>query len=670
MGFLTQAFERRALGLDPRWGRVLGLGAGGETSAGVEVTPDTSLSYSAVFACVRVIAEDVSSLSLMLYRRLARGKERAVEHPLYRLLHDMPNPEMTSQELRETLTGHVALWGNGYAEIERDRGGRVMGLWPLRPDRMRVRRERGRLVYEYRVGGETVTLDGARVMHLRGLGGNGIVGYSPIALQRNAVGLGLATEEFGARFFANGARPGLVLSHPGQLPPAAQENLRQSWSQQHEGLSRAHRIAVLEEGMTITQIGIPPEDAQFLETRRFQALEIARIFRVPPHMIGDLERATFSNIEHQAIQYVDGTLLPWLRRWEMRIGADLLSEAEKKTLFAEHLVDGKLRGDTVTRYQAYMTGRQGGWLSVNDIRERENMNPVVGGDEYLQPLNMVAAGEQGSGGAGGEEGARGLGAGEERTLSLALSQGARGQEWRAVGAGRRRLQKRWAGRLGEAGRRLMRREAEDIRAQAAALGMRAGEQGGRGEGEKGRERRDAASELGRWLDEYYRERKPKIAGALAEVGRRYAGAVARAAMAEVGLEDEPELDGFVEAYAENYAGRHAGKASKRVRAALMEDDALEALEEELGLWEEERPAEMGQQESVRLGNATAKVVFVAAGVTKLVWDSQGTACSFCARMDGVVVGIEDEFSDGEMGSSVGHPPLHRGCQCQIVASYE
>jgi HK97 family phage portal protein len=667
MGVLSRVFERRALDWDPKWARVVGLGGGAETSAGVEVTPNSSLTYSAVFACVRVLAEDVGSLSLLLYRRLGRGKERAADHSLYRILHDAPNPEMTSQELRETLTGHVSLWGNGYAEIERDNGGRVIGLWPLRPDRVRPRRVEGRLVYEVRVGGETVVLEAWRVMHLRGLGSNGIVGYSPIALQRNAVGLGLATEEFGSRFFANGARPGLVLTHPGQLGAEGQENLRRSWGRQHEGLSRAHRIAVLEEGMTITQIGIPPEDAQFLETRRFQALEIARIFRVPPHMIGDLERATFSNIEHQAIQYVDGTLLPWLRRWELRIGADLLSEGEKKTLFAEHLVDGKLRGDTVTRYQAYMTGRQGGWLSVNDIRERENMNPVEGGDEYLQPLNMVAAGEQGSGGAGGEEGARGLGAGEERTLSLALSQGARGQEWRAVGAGRRRLQKRWAGRLAEAGRRLMRREAEDIRAQAAALGMRAGEQGGRGEGEKGRERRDAASELSRWLDEYYAGRKGEIARAMGEIGGRYAEEVAAAAAREVGLEELPELVAFVEAYAAAYAGRHAGKASKRVRAALADEDAAEALEEELALWEDERPAEMGHQESVRMGNATAKVVFVAAGVTKLVWDSQGTACSFCAQMDGVVVGIDEGFGDEELGSSVGHPPLHRGCKCQILA---
>ena len=668
MGFLTRAFasERRALDWDPKWGRVLGLGGGSETSAGVEVTPDSSLTYSAVFACVRVIAEDVASLSLLLYRRLARGKERAVEHPLYRLLHDMPNPEMTSQELRETLTGHVALWGNGYAEIERDRGGRVMGLWPLRPDRVRVRRREGRLVYEVRVGGETVVLDGSRVMHLRGLGSNGIVGYSPVALQRNAVGLGLATEEFGARFFANGARPGVVLTHPGQLSVEGRENLRSSWSRQHEGLSRAHRVAVLEEGMTITQIGIPPEDAQFLETRRFQALEVARIFRVPPHMIGDLERATFSNIEHQAIQYVDGTLLPWLRRWEMRIGADLLSEGERGTLFAEHLVDGKLRGDTVTRYQAYMTGRQGGWLSVNDIRERENMNPVEGGDEYLQPLNMTPAG-----GVDGVDGVDG-----ERTLSLALShrergrealaQGARGrEERRRVGAGRRRLQREWAGRLGEAGRRLMRVEAEDIRARAAELGLRKNPlpnplPGGEGT----RVERRQVEELSRWLDEYYAERKGVIAGAMVEVGRRYAAAVARAAMVEVGLEDEPELEGFVEAYAEGYAGRHAGKASKRVRRALGEEDAWAALEEELGLWDEERPGEMGQQESVRLGNATAKVVFVAAGVTRLVWDSQGSACEFCARMDGVVVGIDEAFGDEELGSSVGHPPLHRGCACQ------
>ena len=647
MGFLTQAFERRALDWNPRWGRLMGLGGGSETSAGVDVTPDSSLTYSAVFACVRVIAEDVSSLSLLLYRRLARGKERAVEHPLYRLLHDMPNPEMTSQELRETLTGHVSLWGNGYAEIERDRAGRVTALWPLRPDRMRVRRTQGRLVYEYRLADTTVTLDAAQVMHLRGLGSNGIVGYSPVALQRNAVGLGLATEEFGSRFFANGARPGLVLSHPGQLSPAAQDNLRESWSRKHEGLSQAHRIGILEEGMTITQIGIPPEDAQFLETRRFQALEIARIFRVPPHMIGDLDRATFSNIEHQAIQYVDGTLLPWLRRWEMRIWADLLSDQERAQLFAEHLLDGKLRGDTLTRYQAYMTGRQGGWLSVNDIRERENMNPVEGGDEYLQPLNMTPVGEE----EGGDAGSRAV-------VSRSMGQ-TREERGRKAAGGRRKLQKQWAGRLGEVGKRLMQAEAGEIRRQAEAIGLR---------GAAGRERRDAAGELSRWLDAYYERRKPQIAGALAEVGQRYARAAAAAAAQEVGLEELPELEAFVDAYAEAYAGRHAGKASKRVRSALAEEDALEALEDELALWEDERPEEMGREESVRMGNAAAKVAYVAAGVTTLRWVSSGGACPFCSKMDGVIVGIEEAFDGGEeLGSTVGHPPLHRGCECQIVA---
>lgn len=361
-------------------------------------TPAESLSLPAVYACIRVLAESVASLPLITYRvRRDGARERAANHYLYPMLRRQANPEMTAFELEELLTSHCAGWGNAYAEIVVDGAGRVAELWPLRPDRMVVRRHNGLLEYLYTwPNGRQEVFPAWRVHHRRALGGDGIVGYSPLRLAMLAVALGMATEEFGARFFANGARPGLIVTHPGALKDQAWERLKDSWKEESQGVANAHRVKILEEGMKVEQIGVPPEEAQFLQTRTFQAQEIARIFRVPPHKIGLLENATFSNIEHQAIEFVTDTLRPWLIRFEQAIWRDMLSQTDQESIYVEYLVDGLLRGDLASRYNAYAIGRQWGWLSVNDIRRLENMDPVKNGDVYLQPLNMAAAGTPGA----------------------------------------------------------------------------------------------------------------------------------------------------------------------------------------------------------------------------------------------------------------------------------
>lgn len=393
MGFLTKLFAFHPSQEPPGWFN--SMFSAWATASGISVTPETALSTTAVFACIRVLAESVASLPLIMYRRLdARSKEKAPDHPLYTLLHNQPNPEMTSLEFRETLMGHLGGWGNAYADIELDGSGRVMALWPLLPNKIeKISRENGELIYHYRVpdsvGGEVRKLRGEQVFHLRGLGSNGIVGYSPIQLHRQAIGLAQATEAFGASFFGNGALPGLVLEHPGELSKDAHDRLTESWNEAHSGINRAHRMAILEEGMKVEKIGIPPEDAQFIQTRKFQVNEIARIYRIPPHFVGDLEHATFSNIEHQGIEFVVHTLRPWLVRWEQSIWSKLLLPRERDEFFAEFNADGLLRGDIASRYTAYATGRNGGWLSRNDIREKENMNSIPGGDDYLTPLNMT-----------------------------------------------------------------------------------------------------------------------------------------------------------------------------------------------------------------------------------------------------------------------------------------
>ena len=372
----------------------------GRTTSGKTVNERTALQTTAVYACVRILSETIASLPLHVYRYTEGGKAKDTEHVLYTLLHDEPNPDMTSFVFRETLMSHLLIWGNAYAQILRDRSGQVIGLYPLLPDQMSVHRsEKGKLFYVYNRYEEdnpnfqekgSIVLSQEEVLHIPGLGFDGLIGYSPIALAKNAVGMTLACEEYGASFFGNGANPGGVLEHPGILKNPAK--VRDSWNAVYQGTRNAHKVAVLEEGMSYKQIGIPPEEAQFLETRKFQINEIARLFRIPPHMVGDLEKSSFSNIEQQSLEFVKYTLDPWVVRFEQALKKSLLLPEEKKTHFIKFNVDGLLRGDYQSRMNGYAIGRQNGWLSTNDIRELEELNPIPpeeGGDLYLINGNMT-----------------------------------------------------------------------------------------------------------------------------------------------------------------------------------------------------------------------------------------------------------------------------------------
>lgn len=372
----------------------------GRTTSGKAVNERTAMQTTAVYSCVRILAEAVASLPLHIYRYSDTGKERVPEHPLYTILHDEPNVDMTSFVFRETMMSHLLVYGNAYSQIIRDGAGRVLGLYPLLPDKMEVDRlENGELVYYYSRNSEEnpnfrdmgrIALRHQDVLHIPGLGFDGLVGYSPIAMAKNAVGMTLACEEYGASFFANGANPGGVLEHPGVLKDPGK--VRESWNSVYRGSGNAHKIAVLEEGMKYQQIGIPPEEAQFLETRKFQINEITRLYRIPPHMVGDLEKSSFSNIEQQSLEFVKYTLDPWVIRWEQSLQKALLLPEEKREYFIKLNVDGLLRGDYQSRMSGYATARQNGWMSANDIREMEDLNPIPeeeGGGLYLINGNMT-----------------------------------------------------------------------------------------------------------------------------------------------------------------------------------------------------------------------------------------------------------------------------------------
>jgi HK97 family phage portal protein len=308
---------------------------------------------------------------------------------------------MTAFSFKEALMTNLLLWGNAYAQIIRDKHGQILSLYPLLSSRMNIsKNQNGDRIYTYTNDkGEMFTLKRDQVLHIGGIGFDGISGLSPISVAREAIGLAKATEVYGNKFFANGARPGGVLEHPGTLKDPSK--VRESWETVYKGAQNSHKIAVLEEGMKYHEIGMPQKDAQFLETRQFQLNEICRLFRVPPHLVGDLTRSTFSNIEHQSIDYVVHTLRPWLVRLEQAINLNLLNEYERRDYFAKFNVDGLLRGDFAARMSGYAVGRQNGWYSANDIRELEDMNPIPedqGGDIYLVNGNMVSANNAGQNG--------------------------------------------------------------------------------------------------------------------------------------------------------------------------------------------------------------------------------------------------------------------------------
>ena len=633
--------------------------------SGVSVNESTALKMTAVYSCVRVLSETISSLPFPVYRRLPNGgKERSPEHPLYSVLHDSPNPEMSAMVFRETLQSHLLLWGNAYALIMRDMVGRIQ-LWPLLPDRTYPKRDEKTkaLYYVTVVDGREIPLRKEDVLHIPGLGFDGVKGYSPIQMAREAIGLGLAAEEFGARFFGQGTNVGGVVEHPNQLGEQAHKNLTNSLSEAYQGLGKTHKLLILEEGMKYQRIGIPPNDAQMIETRKFQIAEIARIFRVPLHLVDeDSKAATYASVEQFALQFVVHTIRPWLVRWEQAIKMRLFDEGERDQYFAEHLIEGLLRGDYKSRQDGLAIQRQNGIINADEWREIENMNPQEGniGKIYWQPLNMVPAGtdllELKSGNDPPDDAERHF----------------REQRSKRSAASRARVAKSYERVYRDAAAGVVKRETEKIR-KAAKVEL---------------QERNAGNFL-RWLEDFYSDTMPEF------INRRMYPAVSSlatliqaAAAEEVGAKADmtPEMDKFVADYTATYATRHTSSSRGQLRK-IVEDavtqgiEPLPLVEERLNEWDEKRADKIAMNETVRTAGAIVLKTFALAGTVRLIWRAQGAkSCPYCQEMDGKIVGIEQPFvREGEdfepegaggkfkVTGPVRHPPLHLGCACQISA---
>ncbi len=399
MGIISNLEKRSSLATPEKW--LIDYFSGGsiETSSGVRVTSATAMYFVAVYSCIDILSRTVGSLPLYLYRRLpGGGKELARKHPLFALMRRQPNPEMTAMRYRSTLQGHLASWGNAYSFIDWGGNGYPKAIWPMRPDRTQVDREAGVLKYKYYPGSDdlkfTEGFDVPRgyMLHIPGFGYDGVIGYSPIALAREAIGLGMATEEFGSRYFGTGTHPAMILEHPNQLKDT--KAFRKAFDEVYGGLSKSHRTMILEDGMKAKPIAINPEDSQFLETRKFQISEIARLYHVPPHMLADVEKSTSwgTGIEEQNIGFITHTMRPWFVLWEEELGRVLLMEDEKEEYFFEFDLMALLRGDSAKRWAAYIMGKRNGILNADEIRAWENLNPIPDGlgKEYIVEKNMIS----------------------------------------------------------------------------------------------------------------------------------------------------------------------------------------------------------------------------------------------------------------------------------------
>lgn len=668
MGVINALIEKRSQSSDltnpAEW--LINCLGGLSSAAGVRVSEETSMRLTAVFACVRILAWTVASLPLPVYRRLKpRGKERAPDHPLYGMLHDQPNKEQTSFTFRSVSMAHLALWGNAYSEIEFARNGERKHLWPLPPWKVKPKRTKNNeKVFEINLpDGTTKILPDYRVIHVQGLGTDGLKGLSPIGMAKEGIGLGLAAEEFGARFFSQGANVGGVAEHPGTLGDEAFDRLRKSLNEKYEGLGQSHRLMLLEEGMKYQRVGIPPEEAQFIETRKFQLEEIARLYNVPLHLLQHHEKATSwgSGIEHLNIGFVMHSIRPYLVNWEQEFQRKLFDEDDH---FAEFLIEGLLRGDLQSRYEAYTKGRQWGWLSANDVRELENQNPLPGeqGDIYLVPMNMVPADRVGED-EDTPEAITDLEPDENSTKNKT--------ELRAGGARSRfNIANSYRRVFRDVASRIIRREKADVLRQADNLLNNRN-----------------LSAFREWLSDFYSKHREfvekNMLPPLSSLAEAIESSVAEELDADTNSQEKIQrfLDDYNDTLARRYTATNAGNLLQVIEQAEEEgEDEYEALEQEFERWEDFRAEDVARNETVKLTGAVTRVAMAAAGVTKLAWRNTGhDTCEFCQELDGKVVGIESPFlADGDSITSDDgkmkvtgpkfHPPVHHGCVCTLESS--
>jgi HK97 family phage portal protein len=627
------------------------------------LTEDEALASSAVWAANQYLANKIGSFPLKLYRRRLGRTTLARDLPEYRVLGHRPNPWQTDFEWREMSQGHLGLRGNAYSQIIRDRAGRLQALIPLHPGRVTPQPDGDEVRYRFlRADGTERIFEPGEVLHMRGLSGDGITGYSLVRLAREAMRLGMAAERHGNKLFENDSRPRGILHTDQTLSKEARQALKETWEEAQSGDSLG-RVAVLERGLQWTQVGLSAEDAQWIEGRVFQIQEVARFWNVPPHKLRDHSRSTFSNIEESNIEVVVDTLTPLTTRIERRLGASLLPDRDPEEYFFRFNMEAALRGNSTARVALYSGLFNLGVMSPNEIREKEDMDPVDGGDERFVQLNLIPLSQA-------AEGLPNL-TPETEGRSLPVPATTRGApfpgEQRSLAA-RRRILQSYLRLLTAAGDRIVRREVARLRELLSLL-----------------EEGDLV-EFDRRVIRLYENQEVYARDQMTPLFLAYGELVAAAAAEEVGQSDDmaSSTEALAQSYAATFAGAHVRRSQGILARFVAENQGAALVAGMVALldsWVAERPRQIGEREAVTFGGAAARMVYDFTGVTS-VWRATGAeTCSLCQRLDGRVVGRGQAFAepgdvvdpeDGEttplvVSDRVSHPSLHSGCDCMVVA---
>lgn len=633
---------------------------GAPTSAGVRVDEQTAIKYLTVYSCVTLIAGDIGRLPLNLYRKRADGgKDLVTDHHLYDLLHNAPNEDTGYFNWRETLQGHLLLWGNSYTFIERERiGGKIKALWQIPdPGDVEVKRQNNQIVYKYKnADGEDVTRTKDQIFHIPGYGFNGIVGKSMIRIASEAIGLGLAAEEFGSKWFGEGIHPTGVLETEHSLGDNKKQAAKAA-AKSYAGLGKAHKLMILDDGMKFKPLSIPPEDAQFLATKDHQKIDICGMYHVPPHKIAiHGQNSNYNNLEQENASYVDSCLMHWLVRWESNINLQLLTQKDRRSgLFFEFVVQGLLRGDSKARAEYYNKIFQVGGLSPNDIRAKENMNPVEGGDENFVMLNMIPLSQAKDVSMPGDEEPENEPEPDTKSSLKSFFSEKRAKkisEAKSIQI-RDRIAKQYAPLIFDAAQAVVNRESKAIQKKVASQSR-------------------AGQSMNAFLDDFYDEFPKYINTKLGPVLRSYIIATMDATNDQLGIDGE-NFDTEIRDYIDTYAERHVSSSKGQMESLIPAGN--EALDTRADEWQERRPEKIQVDEGVRASNFAFQAVAFGAGFST-VWRIRGKTCPYCTSLSGKrvstgqsYVGPGDEIDpDGGTGpmkfSGIkAHPPLHQFCDC-------
>ncbi len=654
MGIFEKVLEGRSGVATPEKWLVDFFRGGADSHSGVMVDETTAMKYSAYFCGVRKISDTIGSVPLILYQRLNDGKERAVDHPNYDKFRNAPNPNMTAMTFRSTLQNHLLSWGNAYAQILWRNDQTIEALCPLRPDRMKVsRNNNNELQYEYNYQGiKTIPIPNNQILHIPGFGFDGTIGYSIVRLAKESIGLGLATQEFGARFFGSGTHPGMIVEHPGQLSPPARKNIINTLFTPLKGLGKSHSVALLEEGMKASPVGIPPEDAQFIETQKFSVTDMARWLNIPPHMIMDLEKATFSNIQEQTLEFLVYTMRPWFILWQEWLNLRTLSSVERKTYYYEYLINAILSADIEKRYNAYAIASDRGWFNADEIRAMENMNPQPDGlgKIFNVPLNFAPK----------DDWLENKDNDESENNSINKEQR---QIVRSV-VERNNIVKHYHRIFVDAVGRIVRREGIAIKRET----------------NKHLNNRNI-TDFTLWLDKFYDEMPEYIEKNMLPAIMAYGEMIESSAAKEIGYDGKDlQFEKFSKGYLETFSKRYIYVARGQIKKILNrteKDKLAETIIKKLDEWKDKKPDKIARNETIEANGAFTKRIYKLAGIRNIKWIQQDEN-EYCKELNGKVIEIDQYFvregteiipegkSPLRFETNKGHPPLFSGCGCTIT----